>query len=373
MKYTPRQLSYAQYLLRRTGFQNPKDIEQYLQQLMLSKGRYHFNPKSKNPFKAWQFSAKAAVDALVAELELKKAPAKIPLQKVVTPHFTATQLTRYSFCPAALSISNTFETIVEARDGLIEMGEQLHESLRLSRQKQKSGATTDPFYRRAWQNPAIAKILGAETVYTGHGADAPLFRNEKTAFVGSPDYIFRDREGRYFVVEEKFIHYRDPMNPSAIKLNKEEWAGTLAAKKQEREQEWAQIPFYFFKNHLLQVLAYLVNISDYPLEYGYLVYWLYDFKDGEAYVHKAGVKKLSLDPKNLALYNRYLDRFQQFLQQGVEPFQVESVNVKKCAACSQSLYCMHKTKRFTEVHYPYRKEDMKLYPAEFPVDLRQHY
>lgn len=373
MKYTPRQLSYAQYLLRRMGFQNSKDIEQYLQQLMLSKGRYYFNPKAKNPFKAWQFSAKAAVDALVAELELKKTPAKIPLQRAGSLYFTATQLARYSFCPAAFSISNTFETIAEAENGLIAVGEQLHESLRLSRQKQKSRTTTDPFYHRAWQNPAIAKILRAETVYTGHGVDAPLFRNEKTAFVGSPDYILRDREGAYFVVEEKFIHHRDPMNPSAIKLNKEEWAGTLAVKNQERQQEWAQIPFYFFKNHLLQVLAYLVNICDYPLEYGYLVYWLYDFKDGEAYVHKAGVKKLSLNAKNLELYGQYLDRFQQFMQQGIEPFRVESVNVKKCAACSQSLYCMHKTKRFMEVHYPYRKEDMKLYPAEFPGDLRQHY
>ena len=373
MKYTPRQLSYAQYLLRRMGFQTPKDIEQYLQQLMLSKGRYHFNPKAKNPFKAWQFSAKAAIDALVAELELKKAPAKIPLLKAVSAYFTATQLARYSFCPVAFSISNTFETVIEPGDGLMLMGEQLHESLRLSWQKQKNKAATDPFYRRAWQNPAIAKILRAETVYTGHGVDAPLFSNEKTAFVGSPDYIFRDREGAYFVVEEKFIHYRDPMNPSAIKLNKEEWAGTLVAKNQERQQEWAQIPFYFFKNHLLQVLAYLVNICDYPLEYGYLVYWLYDFKDGEAYVHKAGVKKLSLDTKNLELYNHYLDRFQQFVQQGAEPFQVESVNVKKCAACSQSLYCMHKTKRFDELRFPYRKEDIKLYPAEFPGVLRQQY
>ena len=373
MKYTPRQLSYAQYLLRRMGFQTPKDIDQYLQQLLLSKGRYHFNPKAKNPFKAWQFSAKAGVDALVSEMELKKAPAKIPLLRSQLSHFTATQLARYSFCPAAFSISHTFETSIESGDGLMTMGEQLHESLRLSRQKQKSGATTDPFYRRAWQNPAIAKILRAERVYTGHGADAHLFSNEKTGFVGSPDYIFRDREGAYFVVEEKFIHYRDPMNPSAAKLNKEEWAGTLVEKNQERQEEWAKIPFYFFKNHLIQVLAYLANIGDYPLQYGYLVYWLYDFKDGEVYVHKAGVKKLSLDPKNLALYQQYLGQFQQFLQRGAEPFDVERVNVKKCAACSQSLYCMHKTKRFEEVRFPYRKEDIKLYPAEFPGDLRQHY
>ena len=373
MKYTARQLSYAQYLLRRMGFQVTKDIDQYLQQLLLSKGRYHFNPKAKNPFKAWQFSAKAGVDALVTELELKKAPAKIPLRKAPMPHFTATQLARYSFCPAAFSISHTFETAIETGDGQMMMGEQLHESLRLSRQKQRYETPTNPFYHRAWQNPAIAKILRAETVYTGHGADAPLLSNEKTGFVGSPDYIFRDREGVYFVVEEKFIQHRDPMNPSATKLNREEWAGTLATKNQERQQEWAQIPFYFFKNHLLQVLAYLVNICDYPLQYGYLVYWLYDFKDGEVYVHKAGVKKLSLDPKNFELYNHYLDRFQQFMQQGVEPFQVERVNVKKCAACSQSLYCMHKTKRLDEVRLPYRKEDLKLYPAEFPGVLRQSY
>lgn len=370
MKYSTRQQSYAQYLLRRIGFQQPKDIDLYLQQLLLSKGRYHFNPKAKNPFQSWKYSAKACVDALVQELELKKAASTIPLKREKQVIFTATNLARYTFCPAAFSIGQRFEVIPSPTDTLIEVGTQLHESLRLSRQKERHLGTTDPFYHRAWQNPAIQKILRSELVYTGHGEQAAFFHNSVNGFCGQPDYIFRDKAGVYFVVEEKFIRYEDPMNPSAAKISKEEWAGTLAEKNKERQQAWEKLPFYFFKNHMLQVLAYLANIQEYPLTYGYLVYWLYDFKDGEAYVHKAGVKKLSLDAPNQALYEHYLNRLLAFVEKGEEAFDVAKLNPKKCAACSMSPYCMHKTRRYADLKYPYSREDLSIFSAEFPAALR---
>ena len=160
------------------------------------------------------------------------------------------------------------------------------------------------------------------------------------------------------------------MNPSALKLDKEELKGILEEKNLERQQLWEKLAFYFFDNHILQVLAYLYNLIEYPLSYGYLVYWLYDFKDGEPYVYKAGVKKLSLTNETLALYQQHFSQMQQFRKRGRESFDATKVNVKKCAACSFSAYCMHKTKRFNTVHYPYRSADMRLYAAEFPSVLR---
>jgi len=370
MKYSTRQQNYAQYLLKRIGFQEQKDIDLYLQQLLHSKGRYHFNPKAKNSFQSWKYSAKACVDALVQELELKKNAQDIPLFNNGSSVFTATNLARYTFCPAAFSIGNSFELKSSREDTLLDMGEQLHQSLRLSREKERPQMRSDPFYRRAWQNPAIQKILCSKLMYTGHGEKASLFYNPANGFYGQPDYIFRDKAGAYFVVEEKFIRYEDPMNPSAAKISKEEWAGTLAEKNKERQQAWEKLPFYFFKNHMLQVLAYLANIQEYPLTYGYLVYWLYDFKDGEAYVHKAGVKKLSLDAPNQALYEEYLNRWKNFVEKGQETFDVAKINPKKCAACSLSPYCMHKTKQYNEINYPYRREDLKIFSAEFPATLR---
>lgn len=370
MKYSTRQQSYAQYLLRRIGFQQQKDIDLYLQQLLSSKGRYHFNPKAKNPFQSWKYSAKACVDTLVQELELKKAAKEIPLLNGRSSVFTPTNLARYTFCPAAFSIGNSFELKPSGEDTLLDLGTQLHESLRLSKQRAQPQIRTDPFYRRAWQNPAIHKILRSELIYTGHGQQAAFFHNSSNGFYGQPDYIFRDKAGVYFVVEEKFIRYQDPMNPSAAKISKEEWAGILTEKNKERQKAWEALPFYFFKNHILQVLAYLANTQEYPLAYGYLVYWLYDFKDGEAYVHKAGVKKLSLDATNQTLYEGYLNSWQSFVKKGQETFDVAKVNPKKCAACSLSPYCMHKTKQYTELNYPYRREDLKLFPAQFPANLR---
>lgn len=370
MKYTTRQQSYAQYLLRRIGFQEQKDIDLYLQQLLIAKGRYHFNPKAKNPFQGWKYSAKACVEALMQEFELKKTAHNLLPGRAVPAAFTATNLARYAFCPAAFSIGQRFESVPFTTDTLMAMGEQLHESLRLSRQKERHLASGDPFYQRAWQNPAIAKILRSELLYTGHSEQTHFFHNPQNGFTGQPDYIFRDNTRAYFVVEEKFIRYDDPMNPSAIQLSKEEWAGTMVEKNQKRQKAWEKLPFYFFKNHILQILAYLANVQEYPLAYGYLVYWMYDFKDGEVYVHKAGVKKLSLDESNQALYADYLNRWQNFLQKGQEDFDPDKINLKKCAACSLSAYCMHKTKRYTELNYPYRREDLKIFPASFPSALR---
>jgi hypothetical protein len=257
-------------------------------------------------------------------------------------------------------------------EALLTLGEHLHSKLRLSQQRQdySEQGSIDPFYLRAWQNPAITKILKAQEICAGHAEQKLLFHNVQTGFSGSPDYIFQDRQGAYFVVEEKFIRYDDPMNPSALQLSREEAQGILADKQEERQKQWENIPCFFYKNHLLQVLAYLYNIQEYPLEYGYLVYWLYDFKEGSAYVHKACVKKINLDAKNQALYATYLQRFRYFVKNGVETFDPQAVNPKKCAACSFSPYCMHKTRRYSEVHYPYRGSDLGIFAAAFPGELR---
>jgi hypothetical protein len=366
MKYTPRQLSFAQHLLRRLGFFQQKDIDVYLQHLLQVRGRYQYNPKVKNPFKRWQYSAKACIDALLTEVELKKKPQQIQIRPQLGRSFSASSLARYGFCPAAMSIADSFESAETQSSEAIEMGNSLHESLRLSGQRRKCTESTDPFYRRAWQNPAIGKMLRAETVFCGHTEMPKLFYNEETGFVGSPDYIFKDRAGSFFVVEEKFIRCDDPMNPPEHKLAKEAFKGTLKEKNLERQQQWEKLAFYFFDNHILQVLAYLYNLVEYPLQYGYLVYWLYDFKDGEPYVHKAGVKKISLDADNRTLYHQNLSKMQQLKEQGTESFDPQNVNVKKCAACSFNAYCMHKTRRLNTLHYPYRSNDLRLFAAAFP-------
>jgi hypothetical protein len=173
-------------------------------------------------------------------------------------------------------------------------------------------------------------------------------------------------------VEEKFIRQDDPMNPSALKLMWEELAGTLEAKNQERYQLWEKLPFYFFESHIIQVLAYLYNLIEYPLSYGYLVYWLYDFKDGEPYVFKAGVKKIKLDEKSSDLYQQYQLKMEKLMQKGVEAFDAALINPKKCAACSFSTFCMQKTRRLDRVWLPYPSDALRLFPSEFPDALRSN-
>jgi len=103
-----------------------------------------------------------------------------------------------------------------------------------------------------------------------------------------------------------------------------------------------------------------------------LVYWLYDYKDGEPYVFKAGVKKIKLDEKSNDLYQQYKLKMGEFMQKGVEAFDAALVNPKKCAACSFSSFCMQKNRRLDRVWFPYPVEALRLFPTPFPDTLRQN-
>ena len=48
-------------------------------------------------------------------------------------------------------------------------------------------------------------------------------------------------------------------------------------------------------------------MNDYPLEYGYLVYWYYDYDNEQnPYIHKVATKKIMLDTFALKLFNKTL-------------------------------------------------------------------
>src|SRR5690554_1714127 len=84
--------------------------------------------------------------------------------------------------------------------------------------------------------------------FVGHNdfKNQRYFINENEGFIGQPDYIFKNKNGENFVVEEKF----------------------------QRNTYGNQRRFY--NNHKIQLASYINYIQEINLKYGYLVYWVYD-------------------------------------------------------------------------------------------------
>lgn len=92
-------------------------------------------------------------------------------------------------------------------------------------------------------------IRNSELKFSGHskGNRVSYFINEEKRFIGQPNYIFKNKKVQLFVVEEKF------------------------KRNNESNQQ------FFFRNHKVQLAAYIYYLNQFKCEYGYLVYWLYDY------------------------------------------------------------------------------------------------
>ena len=169
-------------------------------------------------------------------------------------------------------------------------------------------------------------IRSSSIYYVGH-SENPIryFISSKGKFVGQPDYIFTNKYGDNFIVEEKFKHYKS--KTSNLHLN-----------------------------HQAQIISYLSGLDTINAKYAYLVNWYYDYEHNyrkikECHVHK--FEKNIVDQSNIrAIYQKILS-----LNQGnVLFFDTKKLDANKCAKCAVRLFCGHKTGRFTEISVPYSKD-----------------
>src|SRR5690606_12343253 len=90
----------------------------------------------------------------------------------------------------------------------------------------------------------INTIKQSELVYADFKTKkSKYFKGKNGVFVGKPDYIFKDNEGKFFVVEEKYQYqaYSTGETPN------------------------------FYDNHINQLLSYIYGISRPSIDYGFLV------------------------------------------------------------------------------------------------------
>ena len=358
---TEKQIIFRDYLLNRLGFQEGLYRDEYVDYLseiaFIHKGiaaidikdwdekkpkPYYYYDDENERFLPQYFTI---VDFLVWEYKLKKS-SNFKLREKQSDYISATDLADYTYCPIGYSIGRTFET---PKNHLAEIGTKKHEEHRLihllKSQQERKEKKDIPYqtYITSENENFFNDIDNSELVFSGHATEnnsTKYFINEDKNFIGQPDYILKNKKGKYFVVEEKF----------------------------KRQKETNQD--YFFRNHKVQIASYIYFLNKYKIEYGYLVYWLYDNFHYQIYVQNCNVLKVNRTQAAESFLDSAYKSVITFNQKKYYNLDLKDLNPKKCANCVYVLLCGHKNKRKNQVSLPYQWSYFNLFKAEYPEELK---
>lgn len=357
MDYTSEELEYANYLLKLIGFKNEEKINillkhyedqfSYLDIIVKSKpvrnrkGQIYKYVNSSRKVKKNEI----CLDMLRKEVELR-INNKIELKEYLeSDYISASDLSSFVFCPACYSISKTFKINFTLNKFKIENGNRLHEKLFFLKNESLfgfNGNFNSNFTDK--QTTFLKKIYSCKLIFKGHKSEKNKFVNHEIKFIGQPDYIFKDPNDNYFVLEEKF-HFRDPYKTS---------------NNFEQIDNWA---IDFFSNQLVQLQSYIEYIKDFEINYGIIVNWYYQYIDGDLNVYNFTYKIVKKDYDKSLLKNTF-EEILLFKKNKILNFK-NNVNINKCANCSVNLYCSHKTDNFETLKLPYDKDDLKLINIDY--------
>jgi CRISPR/Cas system-associated exonuclease Cas4 (RecB family) len=265
---------------------------------------------------------------------------------------SATDLANFTYCPASYSIGKTFETDMVRS---AEIGSNFHAQNRLIKwlkpvsESQILAETEDNQHERVLIEDENNKyffddIRFSELIYSGHNNnEQKYFINKKGNFVGQPDYVFQNSKGEKFIVEEKF------------KFKKADNFET------------------FFNNHKVQLASYIYGLDKFEANYGYLIYWNYnfDYKTQKANIVECKVLKISKSDQVRSFLIDTFNSLNIFIKNKKQDFNSENLNPKKCANCVVNRFCGHKTGRFNDLEVPYNDRYLKLESIPFPEELKK--
>lgn len=337
MSLTLSQTRYAEFLLKRIGFNESNGLQEYLKHLMYFHGKWI--SVLRNDKTTSKFTSADCITHLKEEVDLKINKYKKIKYKVESGNLSATDFSNFVFCKVAFAINRTFRIEELSNQIQIEIGSKLHEQLRLINR-------TSPYFYDTVEvesNEIIKIIRQSELIFAGHDTNNTLFYNELNHVVGQPDYIFRDKNLAYFIVEEKFRENHDDESVKEI-----------------------------FPNHVIQLLSYLINIKQYEIKFGYLIQWGYGYlrsSGSEDYgmprIESVKIKKIELNDKSIAYFEEILNEIKTFQKTGTTSFNQDKINLRKCAGCSVNKYCTHKTGIHQTIDYPFNMVQMNLFSAKF--------
>jgi len=366
MAFSERQLIYSRYLLNKIGFSDNKHISMYLEKLESIYGRYYKEWRQETTKKGYvrdywilRYSNFECIEELLKEIEIKNNLNGIQsLNTKFESKVSATDLSSFDFCPASYSIAKSFQVEHPTREDKRLIGIKLHETLRLiNKQLPLNFKESDLIDYAVLANEKIKKIKDCELIFSGHSDEKLFFVNENKNYIGKPDYIFKDPNGKYFVVEEKFKYLNNYINPEDC-----EYENIVNSREQVKNT--------FFSNHIIQLQSYVDYIQNYNIDYGVLIYWFFDFRNEIPNIHYLSMKIVKKNEFQTSLENTF-SNLNSFVSEKSLNFHKE-INPNKCAACTVNKYCAHKTNNIKELNLPYDKNDLKLKYIEFPESLKKN-
>lgn len=348
--------NYARFLLMRIGFTDTNKIEKVLAEYETRFGVVEIsrttrgirNRKGKvykyNEVVKRKFSYQKCISVLKFEIDFRFNSKSFRQKELYTSLISATEISSFVFCKASYSISKTYVIEKSLTNFSKYYGSQLHENLKLIRKKTYFGFKDmyqDNF--SDFQRKFLSKIYNCEKIFVGHTDSNSVFKNIEKAYVGQPDYIFRDPNGDYFVVEEKF-HLRraiEKISESSLSRNLD-----------------------FHQSYIVQLQSYIHYIKEYDLKYGVLLNWYYTITNEEIIIDDFTFKVIH-KKRNIDLLEQSLEQIKKLKHLGETDF-YNNVNINKCLKCSVNLYCGHKTDKYNTLKYPYNLDYVKLTYLTYP-------
>lgn len=363
---TEKQTIFLKYLLKRLGFDAESDygknfIDQLSKIAFIHKwiGVIEVDPE-KDPEESPYYEYDSInqllipkkfdlIDYVFWEVKYRKEGRFIKIENN-SDFISATDLSNFSYCGIGYSISKTYQL---PKNQLAIIGTQHHEKQRIiSKFLQFEGKLEEEFYEDTFEENYLVSSLNeneklffeelkeSTLIFNGHKEEREYFINNELNYAGQPDYIFKSKIHKYFVVEEKFKRESDDYSN------------------------------FFFHNHKVQLASYMYFLTEYKIDYGYLVYWTYSRFNPKEII---GCKILKISRSSqvqnylFEVYSKVKDfKIKKYFNFSPE----EYLKPKKCANCVYILACGHKSKKYKQVTIPYQSSYQKLFYTPYPEELK---
>jgi CRISPR/Cas system-associated exonuclease Cas4 (RecB family) len=366
---TEKQIIFKNYLLKRLGFKDDSFIRDYIYSLteivsihrgIASIDIKDWDEKSPKPYYFYDDENErylpeyfSLIDFLYWEYKLKKEKG---FQKTSNQsnYVSATDLANFTYCPVAYSISRTFKT---PKNQLGEFGTKKHEEHRLIQYLKNTRPKTEEIrdkdvgkkdiytsFSNEKTKDFFDDIIDSELIFSGHNENKDnekFFINSEMNFIGQPDYILKNCNGQYYVIEEKF---------KRSKFSNQN---------------------YFFRNHKVQIASYIYYLNRYKIDYGYLVYWLYDYNNYQYNIEQCNILKINRSNSIELFLKSAFKSVNTFNEKKFCNIDINGLNPNKCANCVYIIICGHKNKRRNQVSLPYQDSYLNLYSTPYPEELKK--
>lgn len=342
---------HLKYILYKLGFQDDDFKNNFLESLhkhvyskFKNRKKLNTNPKSWKTYSDYNERDFALITYHVLKFELRfkkprftddasivKIISDYAIEELSLEYVTATDISSFVFCPVSYCIRKSFDEDEPNEEA--QVGTELHEQNKLvdyiAGNRNKLGftksVTGDKFYN-SQNKDFFDDIRDSSIEYIGHNNTVKkYFKSSRGKFVGQPDYVFTNRDGENFIVEEKY----------------------RSLKKELRSLR---------DNHKAQLAAYIIGLDELKANYGYLVYWYYSYEDDKRLVKKCVVFKVEKTDNDQILIREAYKSIRNLNAGHVFAFEASQLDAAKCANCVVRKFCGHKTGRLSSVSIPYGKE-----------------